>query len=143
MTGGLFTLQLLDTQCVELLRMSRDSYVRLCTHFRVKGWLKDSKHLSVEEKIAMFLMMLGHNQRYVLVKRLFQHSKQTIHKYFHEVLATMLDFAKDTIIPTSFDPNPNVPGYHRRLRRVFKGAVGALDGTLIHARVPAQMQHLY
>ncbi|XP_071738895.1 uncharacterized protein [Rutidosis leptorrhynchoides] len=146
MTGGLFTLQLLqgnDTQCVELLRMSRDSYVRLCTYFRVKGWLKDSKHLSVEEKIAMFLMMLGHNQRYILVKRLFQHSKQTIHKYFHEVLATMLDFAKETIVPTSFDPNPNVPGYHRRLRRVFKGAVGALDGTLIHARVPAKMQHLY
>ncbi|GKD48632.1 reverse transcriptase domain-containing protein [Tanacetum coccineum] len=59
----------------------------------VREWLKDSKHVSVEEKMAMFLMMLGHNQR--------------------------------------------------RLLQIFKGAVGALDGTLIHARVPINKQHFY
>ncbi|KAK1427220.1 hypothetical protein QVD17_15903 [Tagetes erecta] len=32
---------------------------------------------------------------------------------------------------------------NKRLRRVFKGAIGALDGTLIHAIVPIQRQHLY
>ena len=52
-SGHQFTLELLqgtNNQCIELLRMSRDSYVWLCTHFRVKSWLKDSKHISVEEK---------------------------------------------------------------------------------------------
>ncbi|GJR69219.1 hypothetical protein Tco_0015284 [Tanacetum coccineum] len=96
MSGRQFTLELLqgnDRQCVELLRMSRDSFIRLCTHFRVKEWLKDSKHVSVEDKMAMFFIMLGHNQR--------------------------------------------------RLGQIFKGAVGALDGTLIHARVPINKQHLY
>lgn len=90
MSGHHFTLELLqgnDRQCIELIRMSRDSFVRLCTHLRVKGWLKDSKHISLEEKMAMFFMMLGHNQRFSVIKRRFQHSKQTIHKYFHEVLA--------------------------------------------------------
>ncbi|GJS84421.1 hypothetical protein Tco_0750962, partial [Tanacetum coccineum] len=61
MSGRQFTLELLqgnDRQCVELLRMSRDSFISLCTHFRVKEWLKDSKHVSVEEKMAMFFMML-------------------------------------------------------------------------------------
>ncbi|KAK9065899.1 hypothetical protein SSX86_015301 [Deinandra increscens subsp. villosa] len=52
-------------------------------------------------------------------------------------------FAKDMIVPTSFNPNPNIPGHNKRLRKVFKGAVGALDGTLIHAVVPASKQDLY
>ncbi|KAL4562191.1 hypothetical protein LXL04_034389 [Taraxacum kok-saghyz] len=105
--------------------------------------LKYSKHVSVEEKMAMFLMMIGHNQRYVVIKRRFQHSKQTIHKFFHEVLDKMMIFAKDIIVPTSFNPNPNVPRHNKRLRRIFKGAVGALDGTLVHAVVPARQQDLY
>ncbi|GJX29488.1 Myb/SANT-like domain, harbinger transposase-derived nuclease domain protein [Tanacetum coccineum] len=146
MSGHQFTLELLqgnDRQCVELLRMSRDSFIRLCTHFSVKEWLKDSKHVSVEEKMAMFLMMLGHNQRYVVIKNKFQHSTQTIHKFFHEVLAKMVVFAKEIIIPTNFNLNPTVLSHNRRLRQIFKEAVGALDGTLIHARVPINKQHLY
>ncbi|XP_023762272.1 uncharacterized protein LOC111910668 [Lactuca sativa] len=146
MTGHEFTLELLHhnpLQCLEVLRMSRESFVRLCAHFRVNYALKDSKHVSVEEKMAIFLMIISHNQRYVIIKRRFQHSKQTIHKFFHEVLDKMLLFAHEIIVPTSFNPNPNIPGHNRRLRRVFKGAVGALDGTLIHVAVPANKLDLY
>ncbi|GJY42063.1 Myb/SANT-like domain, harbinger transposase-derived nuclease domain protein [Tanacetum coccineum] len=142
MPGHQFTLELLqgnDRHCVELLRMSRDSFIHLCTHFRVKEWLKDSKHVSVEEKMAM----LCHNQRYVVIKNRFQHSTQTIHKFFHEELAKMVVFAKEIIIPTNFNLNPTVSSHNRRLRQIFKGDVGALDGTLIHARVPINKQHLY
>ncbi|XP_023730022.1 uncharacterized protein LOC111877745 [Lactuca sativa] len=52
-------------------------------------------------------------------------------------------FTKDIIVPTSFNQTPNVSGHNRRLRRIFKGAVGALDGTLVHAIVPLDKQHLY
>lgn len=61
MSGHEFTMELLDrndTQCIELLRMSRDSFVRLCAHFKAKGWLKDSKHVTVEEKMATFLTVM-------------------------------------------------------------------------------------
>ncbi|XP_052619593.1 uncharacterized protein LOC128125970 [Lactuca sativa] len=146
MTGHEYTLELLHRnrlQCVEVLRMSRDSFVRLCAHFRANYSLKDSKHVSVEEKMTMFFMMIGHNQRYVIIKRRFQHSKQTIHKFFYEVLDKMMLFAQDVIVPTSFNPNPNIPGHNRRLRRIFKGAVGAPDSTLIHVVVPAKKQDLY
>ncbi|XP_076929330.1 uncharacterized protein LOC143593647 [Bidens hawaiensis] len=146
MTGHKYTLELLQgnpKQCIELLRMSRESFVRLCAHFRTNYSLKDSKHVSVEEKMAMFLMIIGYNQRYVVIKRRFQYSKQTIHKFFHEVLDKIMLFAKDMIVPTSFNPNPNIPGHNKRLRKIFKGAVGALDGTLIHAVVPTRQQDLY
>ena len=126
-----------------MLRMTRESFVRLCALFRVQYSLKDSKHVSVEEKMAMFLMIIGHNQRYVVIKRRFQHSKQTIHKFFYEVLDKMMLFAKDMILPTSFNPNPNISGHNRRLRRVFNGAIGVLDGTLIHAIVSSNKLDLY
>ncbi|KAJ9552758.1 hypothetical protein OSB04_016803 [Centaurea solstitialis] len=145
-SGRQFTDELLEgsnQQCVDLLRMSQEAFVRLCNHFRVRGWLVDSKHILVEEKIDVLFMIIGHNQRYRVLKNRFQHSTQTIHKIFHEVLDKMIEFAKEIIVPTSFNPNPNIPGNHRMLGRKFKGAIGAIDGTLIHVVVPTQEQHLY
>ncbi|GKB49140.1 putative nuclease HARBI1, partial [Tanacetum coccineum] len=54
-------------------------------------------------------------------------------EYFHE----------EVIRPTTFNPNPNIPGNNRRERRMFKGTIGALDGTLIHASVPSHKQNVY
>ncbi|GJR06714.1 hypothetical protein Tco_0529698 [Tanacetum coccineum] len=136
MSGHQYTQELLqgnNLQCTELIRMSRDSFVRLCNHFKEKNWLRDSKHISVEEKMFIFLMIIGHNERFSVMKRRFQHSKETIHNCFHEVLDKMLVFSEEVIRPTTFNPNPNIPGNNRRERRMFKGVVGALDGTLIHA----------
>ncbi|GKB50520.1 hypothetical protein Tco_0901273 [Tanacetum coccineum] len=55
----------------------------------------------------------------------------------------MLVFSEEVIRPTTFNPNPNIPGNNRRECRMFKGAVGALDGTLIHAYVPSHKQNVY
>ena len=123
MSGHQYTQELLqgnNLQCTELIQMSRDSFVRLCSHFKERNWLRDSKHISVEEKMFIFLMIVGHNERFSVMKRRFQHSKETIHKCFHEVLAKMLVFAEEVIRPTTFNPNPNIPGNNRRERRMFK-----------------------
>lgn len=42
--------------------------VRLCNHFRQKEWLKDIKHIFVEEKITMFLTIIGHNVCFAVIK---------------------------------------------------------------------------
>ena len=123
MSGHQYTQELLqgnNLQCTELIRMSRDSFVRLCNHFKERNWLRDSKHISVEEKMFIFLMIIGHIERFSVMKRRFQHSKETIHKCFHEVLTQMLVFAEEVIRPTTFNPNPNIPGNNRRERRIFK-----------------------
>ncbi|GAV63100.1 LOW QUALITY PROTEIN: DDE_4 domain-containing protein, partial [Cephalotus follicularis] len=130
-----------DRQCIELIRISREAYVRLCTHFRHKLWLHESRHVSVEEKMTMFLTIIGHNERYVVIKRMFQHFSQTIHKYFHEVLAAMMTFAREMIVPSTFDPNPDSPGAHNHYDRFLR--VGALDGTLVHAIIPSSQQTVY
>ncbi|GAV75869.1 DDE_4 domain-containing protein, partial [Cephalotus follicularis] len=115
----------------------------LCTYIRHKSWLHDSRHVSVEEKMQLFLTIIRHNERYVVIKRRFQNSSRTIHKYFHEVLAMMMTFAREMIVPSTFDPNPDGPGAHKSLQRIFKEAVGALDGTLIYAIILASQQTVY
>ena len=66
----------------------------------------------------------------------------------------MIEFAKEIIVPTPFNPNPDIPRNNNNscihiLSKVILtisfnvGAIGAYDGTLIHDIVPIQEQHLY
>ncbi|GAV72636.1 LOW QUALITY PROTEIN: DDE_4 domain-containing protein, partial [Cephalotus follicularis] len=130
-----------DRQCIELMRMSREVYVRLCTQFRHKLWLHDSSHVSVEEKMTMFLTIIGNNERYVVIKRRFQHSSQT-NAYFHEVLATMMTFAREMIVPSTFDHNQDNPGANK-YDGFLSYFIGALDRTLVHAIIPSSQQTVY
>jgi len=49
-----FIYQSSDTQCVELLRMSRAPFFQLCDLFRNRELLKDTIHCTIEEQVAMF-----------------------------------------------------------------------------------------
>ena len=65
-TGSLFIGEVLDDSssiCYELMRMEKYGFISLCHMFREKRWLVDSKHLSVEEKMTIFLMTISHNLR--------------------------------------------------------------------------------
>ncbi|KAI3708333.1 hypothetical protein L2E82_37500 [Cichorium intybus] len=146
LSGHAYTQELLhgsSTQCHELMRLSREAYILLCNHFRQKNWLQSSRSISVEEKLAIFLTIIGHNERFRMVKRRFQHSTETIYRCFHEVLNAMLNFAKEMIVPTSSNATANTSERLTRLKNIFPGAIGALDGTLIHAVVPADQQTRY
>lgn len=50
-----------DVHCVELLRMRRAPFFQLCDLFRNRSLLRDSINISIEEQVAMFLMVVGHN----------------------------------------------------------------------------------
>ncbi|XP_035844562.1 uncharacterized protein LOC118491160 [Helianthus annuus] len=146
LTGHEYTQELLhgtSTQCHEMMRLSRDAFILLCNHFKQKNWVQSSRSISLEEKLAMFLMVIGHNERFRMVKRRFQHSTETIHRCFHEVLKAMMNFAREVIVPTSSYVSANNSERHRRLKEIFPGAIGALDGTLIHAIVPVDQQTRY
>lgn len=132
-----------STQMYESFRMEKYAFIELCNHFRHMEYLSDSKHLDVEEKMMIFLMTISHNNSNRFMKWEFQHSGETISKYFHEVLWAMLKFAKEMIVPPIWDAPPNIRNHHYLRQGPFKGAVGALDGTLIHAVVPAEKKIPY
>ncbi|CAH9104905.1 unnamed protein product, partial [Cuscuta epithymum] len=55
----------------------------------------------------------------------------------------MMEFAKEMIVPTTPDSVLNLSNRQKRLREIFPGAIGALDGTLVHAIVPTERQTIY
>lgn len=130
-----------STVIYDEFRMTKSAFVELCNYFRSKNWLKKSKFLDVDEKMAMFLWTISHNNRNRSVKYRFQHSGETVSRYFHQVLNAMMLFAKEMIVPPKFDAyEPEVRSHFELREGPFIGAVGALDGTLIDANIPASEQ---
>ena len=102
-----------DIQCVELLRMRRQPFFQLCDLFRSMGLLRDSIHCDIEEQVAMFLHVVGHNQRFRCIKWSFRRSIETISRYFQEVLYAVGELRSELILP----PSTNVPTRIQNSRR--------------------------
>ncbi|WVZ62915.1 hypothetical protein U9M48_012606, partial [Paspalum notatum var. saurae] len=97
--------------------------------------LKDSIHSSVEEQVAMFLHVVGHNQRFRVIALTFRRSTETISLFFRDVMYAV---ATPTKILHSPRWNPHfkvslMPGQY--LSPI--DCVGTIDGTHVLARVPA------
>jgi DNA-binding transcriptional regulator LsrR (DeoR family) len=66
-----------DVEVSQILRMTRALFYAPVKTFRERGLLQDSIHTSVEEQVAMFLHVVGHNQRFKLNHRTFMGSMET------------------------------------------------------------------
>lgn len=53
---------------------------------RGRNLLRDSIHSNVEEQVAMFLHVVGHNQRFRVIHQSWRWSVGTMSRYFKEVL---------------------------------------------------------
>jgi hypothetical protein len=56
--------------------------------------LRDSINSNIDEQVAMFLLMIGHNQRFRVMKPIFS-------RYFQEVLYAVGELRNETIVPPS------------------------------------------
>ncbi|SPT19060.1 unnamed protein product [Triticum aestivum] len=75
-----------DVEALWMLRMKRAPFTRLVETFRSRGLLQDSINTSVEEQVAMFVHVVGHNQRFRVIHNTFRRSMETISRYFKQVL---------------------------------------------------------
>ncbi|CAL5342174.1 unnamed protein product [Camellia sinensis] len=127
----------------ENFRMEPDVFINLCEALKVYGKLEHSRYLTVQEQVCIFLLTIGHNERNRVVQERFQHSGQTISKYFNRVLKAVCRLGKQVIRPPDFDEVPAEIRHNPRFYPFFKDCVGAIDGTHISARVPASEQIPY
>ena len=75
-----------DAECIAMLRMSSAPFFSLYNLFRQRGLVVDSINSSVEEYVAIFLHVAGHNQRFRVVHQSFRRSIETVSRHFHQVL---------------------------------------------------------
>lgn len=75
--------------CVHYLRMSTGPFYRLAEILRSNGSLYDTRHVCVEEQLALFLYMLGHKSKNRVCGIEFIRSGETISRYFNKVLGAI------------------------------------------------------
>src|SRR6266566_4252981 len=61
-----------DIEALWMLRMKRAPFAMLVHTFRSRELLQDSIHTIVEEQVAMFFHVVGHNQRFRVVHNTFR-----------------------------------------------------------------------
>ncbi|XP_072150119.1 protein ALP1-like [Setaria viridis] len=131
-----------DVECVNMLRMRRAPFFRLCNLLRGRDLLRDTIHSSVEEQVAMFLHVVGHNQRFRVIHQSWRRSVETVSRHFKEVLYAIGELRHEIIKA----PSTETPLKIRNSSRwypYFKDCVGVIDGTHIYTRVPAKMQSAF
>ena len=107
----------------------------LCTVMRKNGLLQDSKNISVEEAVAMFLHVVGRGTSFRDVEEWYQHSGATVFRYFRAVVTALLALVPTYIkLPSSLEI-PVAISSSMKNYPFFKDCIGAVDGTHIAAKV--------
>jgi hypothetical protein len=108
-----------DIECVNMLRMRRAPFFNLCNLLRDRHLLRDTINSFVEEQVAMFLHVAGHNQRFRVIHQNFRRSMETVSRYFREVLYAIGELRGEMIRPPS-NETPlkirNSPRWHPYLK---------------------------
>ncbi|KAH6759173.1 nuclease HARBI1-like protein [Perilla frutescens var. frutescens] len=81
----------------QLYRMYPDAFLKLCSIIRDKTPLQDTRHICVEEMVATFLIIVGHNDRYCNVRQRFSCSHFATSQNFNKVLKALNMMVKPSI----------------------------------------------
>jgi hypothetical protein len=68
---------------------------------------------SVEEQVAMFLYVIGHNKRFMVVDLSLRRSRETISKFFQRVLYVVGELRNELIVPPATNVHPRILGSRR------------------------------
>ncbi|KAF7805285.1 protein ALP1-like [Senna tora] len=120
-----------DNNCYNVLRMYMATFDRLCSMLDEIGGLKPTKHMLVDEQVAMCLNVLAHHAKNRVIQWNFGRSGSTISKYFKAVLKATIRLHRVLYkIPNPVPKDSTDPRW-----KWFKNCLGALDETHIRIRV--------
>ena len=84
-----------DITCYNQIRMHRTTFDKLCSMLDNVGGLKPTKHMLVDEQVAMFLHILAHHVKNRVIQFEFGRSGETISRYFNRVLTAMMRLQRE------------------------------------------------
>ncbi|XP_052722993.1 uncharacterized protein LOC128193494 [Vigna angularis] len=107
-------------RCHDIIRMSPEAFINLCERLRSTELVNDTIRSTVEQQVAQFLHIIGHNVKNRSVAFFFHRSGSTVSKQFHNVLDAILTLEAEFLI----QPSGN------------EDCLGAIDGTHVRVKVP-------
>ncbi|KAL5574094.1 hypothetical protein UlMin_023691 [Ulmus minor] len=93
-----------DANCVVQLRVNRLAFTNLCTMLESRDGLRASKYLQIDEQVAIFLHIISHHIKNIVIKFQFLRSKETVSKYYHNVLHSVIQLHRKLL--QKFEPVP-------------------------------------
>ena len=102
-----------DTTCLNMLRLRRAPFFRLCQLFRDRNLLRDTIHTSIEEQVAMFLHTVGHNVRNRVIGSNFGRSGEVVRRYFNIVLHAIGELRDELIRKPPLETPAKIEGNYR------------------------------
>ncbi|KAL7170116.1 hypothetical protein ACSBR2_035048 [Camellia fascicularis] len=89
--------------------MSKDAFVRLVSMLKRTQFLRDNPQSKVEEQVAKFLHIIGHNLRNRTIKFFYRRSGETVSRHFHQVLKAIISL-EDIFLkqPDGFNCPPEI-----------------------------------
>ncbi|XP_009761014.1 uncharacterized protein LOC107801074 [Nicotiana tabacum] len=128
-----------DDVCREMLRMDKHVFHKLCNILRQRGMLRDTPGVMIEEQLAIFLNIVGHNERNRVIQERYQHSGETISRHFNNVLRAIKSLSREFLqLPPVSTPLQILES--NRFYPYFEDCIGVIDSMRIPAHVPAKDQ---
>ncbi|XP_019263405.1 PREDICTED: uncharacterized protein LOC109241137 [Nicotiana attenuata] len=128
-----------DDVCREMLRMDKHVFHKLCSILRQRGMLRDTPGVMIEEQLAIFLNIVGHNERNRVIQERYQHSGETISRHFNNVLRAIKSLSREFLqLPPVSTPLQILES--NRFYPYFEDCIGVIDSMRIPAHVPAKDQ---
>ncbi|XP_024032907.1 uncharacterized protein LOC112095350 [Morus notabilis] len=125
------------------IRMGSDCFNRLSSLLELKGYLRPTRNMNVDEQLFIFLYIVSQSQSNRESQDQWQHSGSTISKYFEAVLEAICNLRHDFITPPNFNIiDPVIDANGSKYLPWFKNCVGALDGTHVPCVPPSGKYYL-
>ncbi|XP_071713582.1 protein ALP1-like [Rutidosis leptorrhynchoides] len=125
--------------CVDNFRMDKHVFYKLCDILQAKGLLRHTNRIKIEEQLAIFMFIIGHNLRTRAVQDLFKYSGETISRHFNNVLNAIIAISLDFFKPPSSEIPPEIRN-DPRFFPYFMDCVGAVNGIHLPVMVGVDEQ---
>ncbi|KAL8521243.1 hypothetical protein ACS0TY_011689 [Phlomoides rotata] len=120
-----------DDDCRKMFRMDRVAFVRLCNILQSLGGLKNSKYVTTQEKVTMFFSVLAHHTKNRSITFQFKRSGQTVSRYFHSVLRSVLTLHSNFLVqPQPIPDDTEKARYRNRKENVTVNVLGVCDQAM-------------
>ncbi|KAG8364745.1 hypothetical protein BUALT_Bualt18G0030600 [Buddleja alternifolia] len=117
-----------NESCLDNFRMDKNVFFKLCDMLHTRGLLRHTNRIKIDEQLAIFMFIVGHNLRTRAVQELFRYSGETISRHFNNVLNAIMTVSLDFFQPPKSDVPPEIRE-DPRFYPYFLNCVGAVDGT--------------
>lgn len=126
-----------DDQCEgsNKLRVEPRTLLDFSQYLRSQNLLRNTRGVSVEEKIGMFIYMLSRNASFHKLSDRFKHSTETIHRHIKACFDAVTAVTGEFVKPPSTQAHWKISS-DPRYGPYFENCVGAIDGTHIPMTIP-------